>query len=540
MKTQIVIFLFLVFSSFAGSAQEKPGFGCFTDRDVYVSGETLLAKIYTPEDNPSRIVHIDLVNHQGTRIIGASMEIRNNQADGFLQLPDSLSTGTYLIRTYMKNTASKIKIIREIWISNRFTGLEKTEQVNRAIVPEKIQEKAINQISIDGIQPEYRTNNPIAATIQIDEQLRKDIDGNLLVSIAQTNPSFETSSFQWKSDQALAGLIEDKGVILSGVVTDKKTSEQAAGITVFLTIPDSIPGFQYYKTRDDGRFYFLLNKYYGPVQAFVQCFGNNPLQRLKITLEDHLSRSLDIPKFSTEAIPEDFKKNISADIDAITFQKIFNQDKEIVQSPPIKKREAYPYYGQPVLTVDPQLFIDLPNFNEISKELLPGVKFRNYNNEPTIQVMNSPMRSYFPESPLILIDGIPIRDLNIIKDMGSTDIDRVDICQTERYYGDLKFQGVVAIYTTKGDYSRIPESDQLIRLNLETIQVPASLAKPAASEPNIPDLRQVFYWNPSVDPGQTLSVNCSTSSITGKFKVIVRGRLKDGTLFYTEKPFEVN
>lgn len=540
MKKQIVIFFFLIIFSYAGKTQEKQGFGCYTDRDVYVSGETVLAKIFTPKDNPSRIVHIDLINKQGTRITGGSMEINNNQADGFLELPDSLSSGTYLLRAYLKNTAAQLKIIREIWITNRFEGLEKTVQMNRATASERIQEKATGQINIDGIAPRYQTNTPIAASIRIDPTLGKEIDGNLLVCIAQTNPGFEPATFAWKSDQSGTSLSENKGVILSGTVTDKKTQTPAPGITVFLTIPDSIPGFQYYTTKNDGHFYFLLDKYYGPVEAVVQCFGNNPEQRLKLTLEDHLSKIGDLPKFTSQNIPEDFKNSLSANIEAITLQKIFGQEKELVLAPPVRKREVYPYYGMPTVTVDPKLFIDLPNFNEISKELLHGVKYRNFNNEPTIQVINSPMHNFFEEAPLILLDGIPIRDLNLIKDMSSADIDRVDICQTERYYGDLRFQGVVAIYTKKADSSRIPESDQLIRLNLETIQVSASLAPTPPLSPNIPDLRQIFYWNPKVDPAQTLSVNCTTSSITGKFKLVVRGRLKDGTLIFTEKQFEVN
>ena len=231
---------------------------------------------------------------------------------------------------------------------------------------------------------------------------------------------------------------------------------------------------------------------------------------------------------------------VTQSVDAVTFRKIFGQDKLKLLPPPERKAEAYPYYGKPSNTVDPQLFIDLPNFTEISRELLSGVKFRNYNNEPTLQVMNSGVHNYFAEQPLILIDGIPIRDLNVIKNMGTVDIDRIEVCQSERFYGDLRFPGVVAIYTAKADYSRIPESDQLIRLKMETIQPSVTLEEPEVSELNIPDLRQVIYWNPATIPAENISVKCRTSSVLGWYKLVVRGKLKDGTLFYTEKQFEVN
>jgi len=539
MKKITYLFMFLIAISTIGKTQEKSGFGFFTDRDVYVSGETLLAKIYTPEGNSSRIVYLDLVNQFNKRVTGVSLEIRKNQADGFLQLPDSLGSGTYMLRAYLRNTAGKLKIMREIWISNRFDGLEKINQLKRVVGLEKIQDQKTGQIEIENIDATYQTNSNIAATVKIDESLLKEIEGNLLVSVAQTDPSFKPASFIWSSDHWNEGMTENKGIILSGTVTDKKTSEPAAEVTVYLTIPDSVPGFQYYQTRKDGRFYFLLEDYNGPVLAVVQCFGNAPAQRLKITMDGLFAEPGTMPEFIQQPFPEEFTRNIRRNIDVITFQKIFGQDKIKLVPPAIKKKELSPYYGNPTRTVDPQLFIDLPNFTEISRELLPGVKFRNYNNEPSLQVINNSMHTYFTENPLILIDGIPIRDLNVIKDMGTADIERIDICQNERFYGDLRFPGVVALYTTKADYSRLPESDQLIRMNLETIQLHPIITEPEIREPGIPDLRQDIYWNPSVVPDEILPVKCITSSIIGQFKLVVRGRLKNGNLIYSEKQFEV-
>jgi len=534
-----IIFILLVATTISGNAQDKTSLGFFTDRDVYVSGETLLAKIYSPTDNASRIVYIDLVNSSGTRISGSSIEIKNNEANGFLQLPDSLSTGIYLLRAYSKNTVEKLKIIREIWISNRFNGLENTKQLKHISELQAIQEESTPKLNLEGIESSYAINSNATANIKIDESLLKEIDGNLLVSVAQTNSSFGSVSYKWSSDRGKDGLTEKKGIILSGTITDKKTSAPASGATVYLTIPDSLPGFQYYQTQSDGRFYFQLEKYYGSVQAFIQCFGNTPAQRLKINMDELFAEPGNLPDFSQQPISEEFKNNITTYIDAVTFQKVFSQEKLKFQAPPKEKSKSYPYYGKPSNVVDPQLFIDLPNFTEISRELLPGVKYRNFNNEPTMQVMNAAARDYFNEMPLILIDGIPIRNLNVIKDMGTQDIKRIEICQSERYYGDLRFPGVVAIYTMKSDYSRIPDSDQFIRLKLDAIQLQAKLAEPEHSEPDIPDLRQTFYWNPSVEPHETLPVKFSTSSILGKFKIIVRGRLKNGTMVLAEKQFEV-
>ena len=141
--------------------------------------------------------------------------------------------------------------------------------------------------------------------------------------------------------------------------------------------------------------------------------------------------------------------------------------------------------------------------------------------------------------PLTLIDGVPVRDLNLIKDMGTQDIKRVEICNTERYYGNLRFSGVVAIYTTKADYSKIKETDQLIHPAIDAVQPKTVLSETNKKDQNIPDLRQVLYWSPALKPQQSFPVNFKTSSVLGKYRISVRGRLKDGSIISEEKQFEV-
>ena len=531
--------MFLISLWFTGNTQQKSIYRLYTDRDAYVSGEILLAKIFLPEGIASSIVSLDLMNLNGTRITGASLSIENNEAAGYLQLPDSLSSGTYLVRTYQKHNSAKIKTVREIWISSRFDGLEKINQIKRITASSGIQDKEAAQIEINGIEPEYETNSSFEASIKIDESLLKELDGNLLVSVAQTDQSFKPITFMLENNQSGDGIIEKNGIVISGTITDKRTMEPESDITVCLTVPDSIPGFQYYKTRKDGRFYFLLDQYYGSVQAVVQCFANNSSQRLNMKLDELFADPGTLPEFSLQPISEEFKNNMTRNISAGTFRKVFGQETLIYTAAAKKTRDSYPYYGKASRTVDPQLFIDLPNFAEVARELLPGVKFRNYNNEPSLQVLNNSTHNYFEEKPLILIDGIPVQDLNAIKGMGSADIDRVDILQNERFYGDLRFPGVVAIYTAKADYSMLPESSQLARLKLETIQLQTKLAEPSVTEPNIPDLRQLLYWNPTTQPKQNITVKCRTSTIEGQFKILIRGKLKDGTMLFSEKQFEV-
>jgi hypothetical protein len=150
------------------------------------------------------------------------------------------------------------------------------------------------------------------------------------------------------------------------------------------------------------------------------------------------------------------------------------------------------------------------------------------------------MFNYFEDPPLVLFDGIPTEDLNMIKSLGSADIDKIEIINSERFFGDLSFQGVVAIYSSKADYSKIPESDNLIKLTLDVIQPQAILNFTDAQSESDPDFRQALLWKPSVKPEQTIPIEFQASDIQGTYKLSICGKTKDGSVFNKELTFEVN
>jgi hypothetical protein len=533
-----IITLLLLFVVFTSGAQVKENICLFTDRDLYVSGETLLLKVFAPESEQSGIVNIDLINRKGTKITGIILEIIDHQADGFVYLPDSLSSGFFLLRTSTRT--SKTLTIKEIYVANRFKGLPETNNDLHPLGSPEIREIPINTLQVEGIEKQYNQRANGRAILNIPNELIPQIDGNLLVSISRVTPEFSTSTFQLKTADKSAQSTLKEGIVLEGIVTGLKTGEPFKNAIVYLSVPDSIPGFQYYITSDDGRFYFQLGKYYGKIPVVIQCFDKKNSSLLRIELRNKDSLRNVMPSFESRHFPAGFRASVEKNIEAITFRKIFNQQEITIKPIPVIKRDDYPFYGISTKTVDPHLFIDLPDFNEISKELLSGVKFRNYNRIPTMQVLNDAQRIFFSDQPLILLDGIPVRDINVIKDMGTKDIKKVEICMSERFYGDLIFPGIVAIYSSKADYTRLPESADLIKLNLDVIQPFSNLYTPTNQQLNEPDLRQVLIWKPSIKPEPRIAIDFQTSDVQGSYKLILHGKTKDGSTFYKEQIFEVN
>ena len=536
MKSKIVVWFFL-FCALSVKAQQKECFHLFTDQDIYASGETMLLKIFLSSEEDSGIMHLDLMNLTGKKIRGVNLKIRNHQADGFIDLPDSLGSGTYLVRASVRTTG--ILTFKEIFIANRFAV---TPETNASLMQSKVFSDlpgSLSAIEIVGIENSYKTRSTGHFSLKLPNELMTQTYGDLLVEIVDNSLEYNAKTFLAEARASETHLVEKGGIILEGIVTDLATNQPFKKAVVYLTIQDSIPHFNYYLTGTDGRFYFELKDYIGKIPIILQCFDKETNRQLRISLSDPEREKGELPLFESQASPSGFQTGIQKNREAVTFQKIFGQQKLTLQQLPPSKTEPYPFYGIPSYSVNPKLFIDLPNFSEIARELLAGVKFRAYNRIPTMQIFNPVIQSFFEETPLVVVDGIPIRDLNVIKILGTKEIDKIDVCQSERFFGNMIFPGVVAIHRTKSDYSFVTESEDLIKMNLDVIQNSSTMNFPSGKPANEPDFRQVLLWNPSIQPQQQIDFNFHTSDIQGTFRLIVRGKVKDGSVFYEERLFEV-
>jgi len=534
-KRIIVILLLFIVSGV--KAQEKDHVNLFTDRDFYTSGETLLFKVFIPETELAGIIKVDLINYQGKVISEVSKKIENHQADGYIYLTDSLKTGTYLLCTSLKNSSHST--VKELFICNRFLGLSETTSILRAAEIAPTNEQQVEGLTIDGLNPYYKTREKVNGTIHLPSEILSQINSSLHISVAEINPDIISPSFPMKNTTLKKNNQEGEGIAIDGYAINPKTGAPFSNGCIMLSIPDSIPWLNYYITGENGFFSFKLDDYNGKVSAIVQGYDAAKKQLLKILLDRTDTLPDCVPLFERKIPSPTLQKYAAEGMEATVLRKIYNCQELKFESIPWVKKHNYAFYGVPTEIVYPRLFIDLPDFTEISRELLPGVKFRAYNRIPTMQILNPATLNYFNDPPLVTVDGVPVRDLNIIKNLNSKDIERIEICRNERYYGDLVFPGVVAIFMYKHDYKLLPASDELIKVDLEAVQPGVSLNTLTDQKQHEPDLRKVLLWKNLRHPVQSLKFEFETSDIHGNFKLIIRGKKSDGTVVYKEQTFEV-
>ncbi len=539
MKRILNIILLLLSTWATAQAQDHSAFRIITDREIYVSGETILAQLWLPSGEPAKIVYVDLATLSGTHISGVATETINHQAAVHLELPDSLETASYVVRLFVNEMDTKNFAAQQILVANRFDKLDALNEIP-VIAAESLHSGKANGIRINRLNPAYPVRTTVTAKVQIEEQLLNELKGNLLFSISEVLPQVDLPEFSITAQNGETGICEDKGMVISGKVINKVAATPAAGKLVYLTIPDSIPYFQYAQTGSDGQFSFLIRNHYGKTPLVIQCPESDNKQPSKIIL----NKKFDLYSKPIETKPIDIPVELSSYIDKlaeIRFMKILFEQAELhTKSPTFDSLASIPYYGLPSRMVYPDEFYDLSDFSEISRELLPGVKFRQTKNGPALRVLNNPFHDYFNEQPLLLVDGIPVSDIGIINNMGTSEIDRVDFTLSERFYGDLRFPGVVALYTKDSAQRPFSQSDQLVLTDIDAIQ-PAFELLPAAIGPDhLPDVRQTLLWQPNLQPASSMPLNFRTSDVKGNYRILISGTKADGEQFRFEQFFEVN
>jgi hypothetical protein len=528
----------LTFLSVSGNNVDK--LICFTDREVYASGDRIRVSLFIPGESQSKIVYVDLSSFTGNHISGAKLLIENHRAEGLLTIPDSVRTGTYLLRSFVNYDHRKEFYIRDLLIANRFEDFSSgiKIQMQTLVNRERSGGGGLN-ISV----PEtIKRREKAQLKLTLDPVLLDQLDGGLDVCISKHISQFQSKEkyFIQESDGKVTVNNENKGILISGKVIDKESQLPVSNATVFLSVPDSIPGFQYDFTKSDGSFNFLLMDISGTVPMVIQAIkkeGEN--EHLKLVLDDKFN--LNMPDLQPEILKSDndLSEQLASTIESFTFQKIFTDEVLANRRWPHNYKTNLLFYGEPTYVVIPDQFYNLRSFAEISKELLTEVKFREKNGKLFLNLIDRETSLSFEEQAFVLVDGIPVQDLNVLSDMGTTRIGWIHTVLESRFYGDLFFPGVLAIYTKDSDLKWLKESDRMIKLEYEALQIKEPEVQPEIVR-KIPDMRPLLFWETDVQPNSTMQFDFTGSDNKGTFKVRVIGKKKNGELVESEQIFTVN
>ena len=529
-----------------------------TDRNFYVAGDNLYYKMYLKSDcsDSSRFAYFIIRDEKSEVISHSRLEIIDGVSYGSIKLADTLKTGFYQIvcfTNFMRNRPETI-FRKEIIIANRFDDevvyfSEKNLKSSGANESSNVINPGQQNLRILTDKSIYERRDEITFTIEpgetpVDEILSLSISVSQVIDYSQPVPSItdlfsnqpQDQSQTRYNDSGFTYEMESGRSVIQGIVSDEpglfKTgsnfSSPPESHTIFVSAIDTVANLQYTRADSSGKFCLYLDPWYEGKEIFLKLRSKANAQ---ITLDSRYAMKEPFQPtrdFNGHYVRECIKKAVKtgqvaryygseAKPDTI---KTFYSD----HLPPEVYFKTYP-------TIYPSDYIELNDFFELSREIIPGLRIRKNNGSYSASFPSLQYQIVSDEEPLIFLDGVPIDNVDQIIELGSNDIEYIETVPNVRYFNRLYFNGILNV-ASKNDAIKNISFSQPFRQT----QVDESICftkpkhfNPANLTSHYPDLRNVLFWEPEFRPhGSKMDFTVCSSDIQGDYVINVQGLTKSG------------
>jgi len=545
----LILAFYLVLSSWAKSSLPDEQAWVTTDRDVYIAGDWVYFSIkLLNKKTVSDFVYISL-NKNNTIIFSGCIKVSIDNAYGSFYLTDTLSTGIYKLVVYtnrMRNFGTECYATKKIIVANRFD-----DEFSNLITNTPVYNNDTSLNSKPDILPDRYIKSGILLQkdtfsrrekVNFTVQLPKGIKvSNVSITVRKKAPVELPTEKSSVLENFVANpckyLPEHKGFILQGSIKDADSSP-ANGKLVFLSCEDSIANLQYTTSEINGDFKFFLNPYYFGKIVVLKVLGK---QNYSIITDSKYNY-----KYSddnTFEIKGDLMNYLGNSQKFLNIQRSYNQiyRKEL-------QNTDYKYFYRPAaflkesIKVNPSDYLYLPDFREISRELLPYLKIRDKNGDFAAFIYDADQRDF--SIPYIFLDGVLLEHIRQIMYLDSKKIKEIVTVSNNRYIGDLNLPGILSITSNTSEIKNV-KWDYPIAKVLTDSPMPYSVytVPDIKNIPrNIPFYLQLLLWKPDVkiENGNSSDMSFFTSDCTGTFEIVVSGISSEGNNFECRKIFDIS
>lgn len=340
------------------------------------------------------------------------------------------------------------------------------------------------------------------------------------------------SRFRWEDifqGPRLTHIPEHEEHIVFGKVTDAN-QKPVAEAEAYLNAPGRDLWVFPAVSDSEGRVFFEMRHFSGMNEVVVQTADS--LHRVELEnpfSEQYSSRSL--PGFSFNP------KKASSLLDRSINMQVRNAYLPLYKNT-VASDTAF-FYGKADRTYYLDAYTRFPVLEEVMREYVPEVDVRR--SQGRFRFLMVGRTEYnFTRPPMVLLDGVPIFDINKLLSIDPLKIKRLDIVNNRYALGPVVMEGIVSFISYKGDIGGYqPEG---LVTSYEGVQARRDFYSPrydtpAQRESRTADFRSLLFWEPQATGQQKLQF--FTSDLSGYYRVVVQGISQSGLSGSQTYTFEV-
>ncbi len=355
------------------------------------------------------------------------------------------------------------------------------------------------------------------------------------------------SRFKWddvlNSKQKFTYLPEYDGHLITGQITNA-AEKPARGVLTYLGV--SGKRVQLYGAVADstGKLLFNTRQLFGPGEIVLQTNTEKDSSKYNITITSPFSEQYSSYKLPLFSLDKQWQKSLENASIGMQVQNIYTPDKLKQYINPMVDSTAYfGDFHKRYLLDDYTRFITM---EEVWREYIVEVLVYTSKNRMHFHVL-SPIEMYKDVDPLVLLDGVPIFNIDRAFKIDPLKIRSLDMVDREFYWGPITSNGVISLTSYKGDMAGFEIDPRAVVLDYEGMQLQREFYSPVyeteqQQKSRVPDFRNVLYWAPDVntDGSGKAKISFYTADKPGKYAVVLQGLTAYGQAGSYNSTFEVS
>ncbi len=354
--------------------------------------------------------------------------------------------------------------------------------------------------------------------------------------------------FSWEKVMAntiptFSFLPELAGSIISGKIVQRSTELAMNESTGYVSMPSKYTQFKSAISDQNGLIQFEFGRLTNDGQVIVQA-DSSKNYRNKIVLDNPFyigtNTSQQVQSLTVKSNVSDLNNYYRN----IQIQNYYSPNSNNQFTP--LNNDSIPFYGQADRSYLLDNYARFTTLEEVIREYVTPLSLFKSNGKFKLRVYDDAGKRFFDGEPLLLLDGVVIKDIDKFIEYDPLKIRKLDVVSRLYYLGNLAYNGIINFTTYNGKMEAYELDPNSVVLDYKGLQAQRIFAAPSYDtqyqiDNRLPDFRHLLYWNPaiSLNEKQVQKLHFYTSDLNGKYVIILQGINKIGTPIYKELSFTV-
>ncbi|HJP62000.1 MAG TPA: hypothetical protein VJ844_01075, partial [Mucilaginibacter sp.] len=342
--------------------------------------------------------------------------------------------------------------------------------------------------------------------------------------------------FQWNDvlsnkPASFSFLPEYNGHLVTGKLINTTTNAPATDVVAYFAVPGKRVQLFTAKSDTGGRLLFNTKDFYGPGEIVVQTNTQHD-STFRIDVTSPFSEQYAKTALAPFYIGKDMQQSLENSSLGMQVLNIYSGDNIRKYYTPAVDSNGF--FGKPYKSYKLDDYTRFTTMEEVLREYIRELYVVRQDKKYHIKIISE--RGFLEGDPLVMLDGIPVFDMDKVIALDPLKIRRLDVMRERYFWGPADAEGILSYRTYKGDLGGVEIDPHAVVLDYEGLQLQRVFYSPtydteAEASSRLPDFRNLLYWSPSIKAGPQGNNQLSfyTSDQQGQYIGVIQGITANGT-----------